>query len=419
MFSYVDKACLERLFLEPAVDGPVRSVDLEGEAGRRLREDLGCSRLSERLANSLPDCLWTTRRLEHGPDGEGEPDYLALLVLTCAVMTETGDADGKRVFWQNFGDALRPRAWNRSHWGGRGIPLMWEHLARWLAREHDVQLDIVKDGPANIGSSYGLTFPTWRDRSLLRRVLPPDGAVELDDDAVAYALADMVPVSKGAFEAHLAEWSIAVRRREDPSSLPFAKVLRNLREERGIGGVTLVLLRETWGFEACLRDEDGSLERVRLDDVSDRTDLRPKLREALRRKRSFWLRDEGYGHWVFEDRREKADAIAMSTEFLQGSSSVQYAATSLIGRDGTWRFYSDLPDDMVSREGTRPDSRVPRRHHGRSTSPRGVSLRPVGSWNSRDGRGVPLAGLGYPPRSGAASRRAGLGTSVYVSRGYD
>src|SRR5690606_39430187 len=60
-----------------------------------------------------------------------------------------------------------------------GLNALWDSLAEFLQVEHQVELVLPKETPhPQIGRTLRIAFPTWRDRSILRKL-----RIRLDRDA--------------------------------------------------------------------------------------------------------------------------------------------------------------------------------------------------------------------------------------------
>ncbi|MCQ8875462.1 hypothetical protein NP945_26860 [Mesorhizobium sp. LMG17149] len=177
MVVSVEEICLERYFLGPGSLGPIGSVYVSDEDLLEIFGVLDAAEAQCAFVTALPHMPLLRAYLSGDimPIRGRKPEYVRILVFLCWMQTtrtrQRGDRDFREMLEKQTGEKFRGASM-------RGLNPMWEHLREYLAKQHEIQLDLPGINPhAQIGRTLRIAFPTWRDRAVfrkLRHAIDPD-----------------------------------------------------------------------------------------------------------------------------------------------------------------------------------------------------------------------------------------------------
>lgn len=165
----VEDICLDRFFLGPGSMGPIHSVQVSDDDLIELFEAANTESAAASFIRALP----RPSRIAQIVDGEtrppfvdGKPDFVRILVFLCWMQVTglRGQAD------RNFRDILEGYFDYRFQ-GLAGLNRLWSTLQEFLETRHSVRLELPSELPhSRIGRTIRISFPTWRDQSVLAKL---------------------------------------------------------------------------------------------------------------------------------------------------------------------------------------------------------------------------------------------------------
>lgn len=163
-----EETCLEKYFLGPGSNGPIGSVFVSDEDLLDIFQVSDAPDAQRAFVKSLPhnSILRSYLAGDIRPLPNSQPNYVRMLIFLCWMQTtrtrKPGDRDFRDMLERHLGENFA---------GMGGLNPMWEHLQDYLAREHEIQLDLPAIHPhIQIGRTLRIAFPTWRDRVVLRKL---------------------------------------------------------------------------------------------------------------------------------------------------------------------------------------------------------------------------------------------------------
>jgi len=308
-----EEECIERYFLAPGSSGPIGSVYV---ADDDLLEIFGVADLTtarERLLKNLPHILILRQWLsgEIRPTRGKAPNYVRMLAFLCWMQTTEMPERRDRDFRELLGKQLGA---NFTGANMSGLNHMWEHLRDFLAREHGVVLVLPDIHPnfTRIGRTLQLAFPTWRDRSALRKLKKfiPE-AILLDPLMVSNSIRTTRRIlgdTMQSFEYNFDEFDEARKRgsREYEETQFWRAWYAVVAEEIAIEEIEVVE-SDFGGYELFRVPPVG--ERVSLASPEEALKLVPKPLAKLISKGLVFLDSLGFG-------RYRAQAVAETGTFL-------------------------------------------------------------------------------------------------------
>lgn len=215
----VEDEMLERFFLGPGAQGPIRSIFVSDDDLLEIfqAEDIAEAKLA--FIRSLPH-PYSMARIMAGdwppPRRSGRPDFVRILMFLCWMQVTRLRPRGER----NFRHILEGHL-GRQYVQLAGLNALWDSLAEFLQVEHQVELVLPKETPhPQIGRTLRIAFPTWRDRSILRKLrIRLDRDAHLSQSAVANRLLTVGSLTAVApsFQHYFEVWN-AARLAGDPDA---------------------------------------------------------------------------------------------------------------------------------------------------------------------------------------------------------
>lgn len=165
----IEAVLLERFFLDPGADAPIRSVQITDEDLIDIFgvADIGAAK--SMFVSTLPRRKWLTDIFSGAvppPHRNGRPDFLRILLFLCWMQVTRLRPRGMRDFRQMLEGHLEHHFQHL-----QGLNPMWKALQTYLAKAYDIELILPDPQPhLQIGQTLRIAFPTWRDRGALRRL---------------------------------------------------------------------------------------------------------------------------------------------------------------------------------------------------------------------------------------------------------
>ncbi|MCW5722169.1 MAG: hypothetical protein KIS86_13600, partial [Devosia sp.] len=166
----IEEELLDRFFLGPGSQGPIRSVFVSDEDLLDIFSVNDIDSAKREFIRALPSTGSLTRILagDWNPPrrSNGYPDYVRILLFLCWMQVTRLRPRGERNFRHILDGHL-----GRQYVQLGGLNALWEHLAAFLESRHGIELLLPTVLPhSQIGRTLRIAFPTWRDRALLRKL---------------------------------------------------------------------------------------------------------------------------------------------------------------------------------------------------------------------------------------------------------
>lgn len=166
----IEEELLDRFFLGPGSQGPIRSVFVSDEDLLEIFQVHDIDVAKREFIRKLPHPGSLTRILagDWSPprQSNGHPDYVRILLFLCWMQVTRLRPRGERNFRHILDGHL-----GRQYVQLAGLNALWEHLADFLLSKHGIELSLPNVMPhSQIGRTLRIAFPTWRDRALLRKL---------------------------------------------------------------------------------------------------------------------------------------------------------------------------------------------------------------------------------------------------------
>ena len=301
----VENRLIERFFLEPGREGPVRTFLVHDESVDELFQDQSKSG-KEVLISALPSrprLLQILAGTSAPPTHAGSPDYVRVLAFLSWMQTTDERQAGLREFTHMMASHLGYGATVRA-----GLPELWQHLIQWLRSTHQVDVVLASGGPKHIGTTLLMAFPTWRDKQVMRRArdrLKPEA--HDDPHKVWRAVKRALNISSSSVEHHLEDWNSKVAVKSlDSEDMPFWIAWRKILRENGQYAdlsLSVVDPLETKLEASAPEINDPLVKTLSSNDVR----LAPYVRNQIRRG-YIYMRAEGLGLYT--------STIGTKTDFI-------------------------------------------------------------------------------------------------------